>query len=208
MGRPKEVTNEQIVAEARRCFLARGAGISAADIARELGVSHTTLFNRFGSKEGLMVAALGPPKEIGWIAALNSGPDARPVRDQLVEHAKTMSAYFQDLQAGFGILIAAGIDPVKAQCARTGCSAPEQAYQALLGWLRRAQSQGRLAPCDLDTLASTLLGALHGVALTSRVCGQSASVTANGSYVERFIEILWNGIGDCTRTAPTQRPAQ
>jgi AcrR family transcriptional regulator len=208
MGRPKEVTNEQIVAEARRCFLARGAGISAADIARELGVSHTTLFNRFGSKEGLMLAALGPPKEIGWIAALGSGPDARPIREQLVEHAKTMSTYFHELQAGFGVLIAAGIDPAKAHCAQTGCSAPEQAYQALLAWLARAQTQGRLAPCDLDTLASTLLGALQGWAFTSRVCGQSARMIANGSYVERFIEILWNGIGDGTRTSAITRSAE
>jgi len=47
MGRPKEVTDEQIVAAARRCFLERGTGVSAVEIARELGVSHTTVFNRF-----------------------------------------------------------------------------------------------------------------------------------------------------------------
>src|SRR5579864_4634496 len=52
MGRPREITDEQIVAAARRCFLERGAGVSAGEIAQELGVSHTTLFNRFGSKEG------------------------------------------------------------------------------------------------------------------------------------------------------------
>lgn len=55
IGRPKEVSDEHIVAIARRCFLERGGSISAADIAREIGVSHTTLFNRFGSKQGLML---------------------------------------------------------------------------------------------------------------------------------------------------------
>jgi AcrR family transcriptional regulator len=196
MGRPREVTDEQIVVAARRCFLKRGAGVSAADIARELGVSHTTLFNRFGSKEGLMLAALGPPDAIEWVEALNAGPDARPIREQLVDHAKVMSDFFQDLQAGLGILQAAGIDPGKAYRERKGTSAPEQAYRALVGWLDRAQRQGRLAKCDVDTLASTILGALHGWAFTARVCGGSTNAAASDRYVERFIELLWNGIGD------------
>jgi AcrR family transcriptional regulator len=50
MGRPKEITDEQIVAAARRCFLERGAGVSASDIAHEFGVSDTTILNHFGSK--------------------------------------------------------------------------------------------------------------------------------------------------------------
>lgn len=196
MGRPREVTDEQIVAAARRCFLKRGAGVSAADIARELGVSHTTLFNRFGSKEGLMLAALGPPSSIEWVEALAAGPDARPIREQLIEHAKGMSDFFHDLQAGFGILHAAGIDPRKAHRERKGESAPEQAYRALVGWLERAQQEGRLGKCDVGTLASTILGALHGWAFTARACGGSTSAAASDRYVERFIELLWNGIGD------------
>ena len=34
VGRPKEVTDEQIVAAARPCFLERGTGVSAVEIAR------------------------------------------------------------------------------------------------------------------------------------------------------------------------------
>ncbi|WP_437525386.1 TetR/AcrR family transcriptional regulator [Sorangium sp. So ce726] len=195
MGRPKEVTDEQIVVAARHCFLKRGAGVSAADIARELGVSHTTLFNRFGSKEALMIAALGPPKEVPWVAALEAGPDDRPIREQLVEHAKVMSAYFQDLQAGLGVLQAAGIEPGKAYRGRKSEPAPAQAFRALVVWLQRAQSQERLARCDVETLASTILGALHGWAFTARVCGESTAPAAGERYVERFIELLWNGIG-------------
>ncbi|HVJ89228.1 MAG TPA: TetR/AcrR family transcriptional regulator [Labilithrix sp.] len=202
MGRPREVTDEQIVIAARRCFLQRGAGVSAADIAKELGVSHTTLFNRFGSKEGLMLAALGPPTEkIAWVAALEEGPDDRPIREQLVEHAKVMSTFYEELQAGFGILQAAGIDVAKAHKAQKkgkNVSGPQQAYVALVGWLERAQSQRRLGKCDVHALASTLLGALHGWALTARVCGLPASNAAAKDYVERLVELLWNGVGDGT----------
>jgi AcrR family transcriptional regulator len=200
MGRPREVTDEQIIVAARRCFLKRGAGVSAADIAMELGVSHTTLFNRFGSKEGLMIAALGPPtQKVSWVAALEEGPDERPIRDQLVEHAKVMSVFYQDLQAGVGILQAAGIDVAKAHKkskAQTTPSPAEQAYAALVGWLARAQKQGRLGKCDVHTLASTILGALQGWAFTVRVCGLPSSNAAAKDYVERLIELLWNGVGD------------
>lgn len=199
MGRPREISDAQILAAARRCFLKRGAGVPAADIARELGVSHTTLFNRFGSKEALMLAALGPPSSVEWVAALEAGPDARPIREQLVEHAKVMSDFFQDLQAGLGILRGAGIDPRKAYRERKGESAPEQAYRALVGFLDRAQRKGRLGKCDIETLASTLLGALHGWAFTARVCGGSTSAAASERYVERFIDLLWHGIGDGKR---------
>jgi AcrR family transcriptional regulator len=194
MGRPKEVTDEQIVAVARRCFLARGAGVSAADIASELGVSHTTLFNRFGSKEGLMLAALGPPAEVPWIATLEAGPDERPIREQLVEHATEMSAYFLDLQAGLGVLQAAGVAPGKAFRKRKGEPPPVRAFRTLTEWLRRAQRDGRLADCDVETLASTILGALHGWAFTARVCGQSTAPAAGERYVERFVELLWDGV--------------
>jgi AcrR family transcriptional regulator len=196
MGRPKEITDEQILVAARRCFIERGAGVSAIDIARELGVSHTTLFNRFGSKEGLMLAALGPPKDVPWVAALEAGPDEGPIRAQLVHHAKVMSAYYRDLQAGLGVLQAAGMDAGKACRAPKGESAPVQGFRALVGWLERAQSQGRLAKCDVETLASTILAALHGWAWTARVCGGSTSAAASGRYVERFIDLLWRGIGD------------
>ncbi len=196
MGRPKQITDEQIVTVARRCFLERGAGVPAPEIARELGVSHTTLFNRFGSKQALMIAALGPPEKIPWAAALEAGPDDRPIREQLLEHCNVMSAYFQNLQAGLAVLHAAGITPGKVLHACKGEPPPVQAFRALTAWLRRAQGQGRLAECNVKTLAATILGALHNWAFTARVCGQSTVPAAGERHVERFIDLLWNGIGE------------
>ena len=195
MGRPKEVTDEQIVAAARRCFLKHGTSVSALKIARELGVSHTTLFNRFGSKEALMIAALGPPSRMVWVAALEAGPDKRPIREQLLEHARVMSTYFHELHAGFGLLQASGIAPGKAYRGLQGTLPPEQAYQALVAWLERAQKQRRLARCNAEALASTILGSLQGWAFTARICGHSTCEEASNQYVERFIGLLWKGIG-------------
>lgn len=195
MGRPKEVTDEEIIAAARRCFLERGAGVSAVEIARDLGVSHTTLFNRFGSKEALMIAALGPPEMVPWVAALDAGPDDRPIREQLVEHCKVMSAYFHRLQEGLAVLHAAGILYENILRKHKGEPPAAQAYRALTAWLRRAQHQKRIGPCDVETLAATILGALHNWAFTARVCGQAMTAAAGQHHIESFIELLWRGIG-------------
>jgi hypothetical protein len=106
-----------------------------------------------------------------------------------------MAAFFQELEAGVAILRAAGIDAGRSCSATSGESGPQQAYHALVAWLERAREQRRLADCDIETLASTILGSLHGWALTSHVCGASASADAGALYVERFVGLLWEGIG-------------
>ena len=117
MARPRAVTDEAILAAARRCFLERGASISAAEIARELGVTHTTVFNRFRTKEALLIAALGPPEVLPWAAAVDAGPDGRPVPEQLEEIGKRISDYFAHILPGLAMLNAAGLGPSRSSAA-------------------------------------------------------------------------------------------
>ena len=184
------------MAVARRCLLERGIGVSVADIAKELGVSHTTLFNRFGSREGLLIAALGPPRQVEWLAVLDAGPDERPIQTQLVEHAQVIASFFRELHRGLGLLQAAGIDPGRA-CEQPAVDnvTPEQAFRTFVAWLRRAQEQGRLADCDLETLASTILGSLQGHTTTSQIHPRADGPLASEEYVERLVNMLWLGIG-------------
>jgi hypothetical protein len=44
-------------------------------------------------------------------------------------------------------------------------------------------------------LASTILAALQGSAFTARVCGAARASSDADRYVERFIDLLWAGIG-------------
>ncbi len=85
---------------------------------------------------------MGRPKEVtdDEILVAAAGPDERPIREQLVMHAKVTAVFCRDLQAGYGILMAAGIKPHRT---RKEESAPEHAYRALVAWLKTAQRQGR-----------------------------------------------------------------
>jgi AcrR family transcriptional regulator len=194
MGRPKQVADADIARIAREVILRRGAGVSAVDIAREIGVSHTTLFNRFGSKEGLLIAALGVPAETEWIAALERGPDDRSITEQLVEHGKVMAAYFQRLHDGLAVLQAAGIGSDRIFADRSAASTPVRGYQAMVDWLKRAQHSGRLAVGDVDALATTIMGSLYNWAFTADICGHSTSPKDANLYVEQFVTLLWAGI--------------
>ncbi|MEW5854705.1 MAG: TetR/AcrR family transcriptional regulator [Myxococcota bacterium] len=194
MGRPREVTDEQILKAARKCFLRDGAGATAATIAEELGVSHTTIFNRFGSKEALMIAALGPPEHVPWAARLSAGPDARPMLEQLTEVGRSIAEYFQDVGNAMSVLHAAGIGPEKVLANRDLHGRRTQAFTALAGWLRRAQEQRKLGNCDVDTLAATIISVMRNWTMTARMCGLAATRRANEDFVEGFFEMLWRGV--------------
>ncbi|MEO1696480.1 MAG: TetR/AcrR family transcriptional regulator [Planctomycetota bacterium] len=197
VGRPRETTDAEIIHATRQCLLERGVGVSAAEIAAVLGVSHTTLFHRFGSKEALLIAALGPSEDVEWISAVNEGPDERPIQAQLVEHARSIASYFREMQQRLGLLQAAGIDPARV-CGSTNAqsSSPERAFQAFVAWLQRAQDDGRIADCNAETVASTVLGSLHGHAFLTQTLGLNRALPPGEDHVEQLVNVLWSGIAD------------
>jgi len=60
MGRRRQVSDREISAAAREVFLDRGPKAPVAMVAKKLGVSTATLFQRTGSKQQLMLMALQP----------------------------------------------------------------------------------------------------------------------------------------------------
>ena len=158
-------------------------------------ISPASARDHFGSKKGLLIAALAPSNtQVSWASALEAGPDDRPIYDQLLAHAQRMSTYFHELQTGLSVLEAAGISSRESLAHIESPSAPDQAYGALVAWIERAQASNRLAPCDVHALDSTILGSLQGWAFTQRACGIPLCNTAAENYVERLIELLWTGV--------------
>jgi AcrR family transcriptional regulator len=195
MGRPKTVDDDAILEAARRCFLKHGSSVSISVIARELQVSHTTVFNRFGTKEALMLAALGPPRNLPWISMLESGPDERPLADQLAEFGIVVVEFFHDLIPRLEILWAVGVSP-KDVFSEHEVPAPMVAHRALAAWFCRAIDAGRVRATDPDLLALLTIGALRAKPFTERVCGMvvGGPDTTEG-YVRGVCLVLLGGFG-------------
>jgi hypothetical protein len=83
----------------------------------------------------------------------------------------------------------------------------KKAYGRHKGSRRRCRPFGRLprgcsalkpetlGHVHVETLAATMLGALHGWASTARACGQPTAAAAGARHVDRFVDLPWNGIG-------------
>lgn len=61
MGRNKTISDDDLLAAARRAFVKEGFAASTRRIARRAGVSEGLLFQRFQTKEDLFFAAMIPP---------------------------------------------------------------------------------------------------------------------------------------------------
>src|SRR5262245_63366355 len=60
MGRRRQVSDREISVAAREVFIDRGRKAPVAMVAKKLGVSTATLFQRTGSKPALMLVAFQP----------------------------------------------------------------------------------------------------------------------------------------------------
>lgn len=174
MSRPRNISDEQILAEARQCFVAQGPAVPTQTIADRLGISHAVLFQRFKTKELLMRAALTPPASPAWVERLQRGPDDRPVRAQLLELATEIHGFFESVIPCIAMLRATGTQPF-AEIERPEDRPPVRARRELAAWFARLQDAGRLGGASPDHLADLLLGALQMRPFQQHVAGRAPS---------------------------------
>ena len=188
MGRPRQVTDEQIIAIARRVFLRRGPHAPVSAIAKELGVSHTAIFARFGTKKRLLLSAFAPPEVLPFANVIRRGPDERDVRVQLRELAALFVGYFTQTGQGWAMLQAAGIG-VDSVFEGRGQPSPLAAQRLLARWVRKAIARRLLAVDDPAVFSWTFLGALHLRVFQVSLLGR----TALESEFDRFVELILEG---------------
>lgn len=167
MGRKKEKTDEEILQAARDCFIKHGPAVATGVIARELGVSQATLFNRFHTKRELMFAALKPSSDNRFFEILDSPPDDRPVKDQLVEIGHEAFSYFTETDPRLAVLSAAGMTDEQLRECYTE-SPTIMSRRRLSNWLEIAKQNRRVRDVDTKSFATAYIGAVR--------CGASENV--------------------------------
>ncbi|MBZ0274172.1 TetR/AcrR family transcriptional regulator [bacterium] len=192
MGRPRHVSDETILKIARDCFREGGPAVSTEAIAERANISQAALFKRFHSKDELMFAALFPPQEPSWLALLESGPDARPIRAQLREIGRAFDRYFEEYVPNFAVLRACGA--LAHPPSRRSIPPAMLAHRALTLWFRRAAARGLVSGRRTQTLAMMFLGAFQSRAMAQHFTGGALALPRADAYVASVVDALCDGI--------------
>lgn len=184
MGRRRQVSDRQISQAAREVFLDRGPKAPVAMVAKKLGVSTATLFQRAGTKQQLMLMALQP--EVADMTGLNRGVQPRePVREQLAHVLGEINEYLGAVIMGSLTLRAAHIAAALPE------PTPYRLRTRLAQWLSSAAEQGLLAVQDDDATAEVLIGALEARHIHAHMRGERLSAKQHWEFIQSMIGVVF-----------------
>src|SRR5690606_15469326 len=143
------------------------------------------------TKQDLMLRALTPRGMPAWIEALDRGPDARPVREQLLTIARAIDAFFVQMAPCISVLSASGITAEKI-FAQFDEPPPARAHRGLTEWFGRLHAARRASVASPHAAASLFLGAFQGRHFMRHALGDKAPPCGD-DFVERLVDILWSG---------------
>jgi len=194
MGRPSQITDQEILVAARQTFIELGPSVSTTVIAGKLGISQATLFKRFPTKKELLISALSPAKEASWMQAVLQGPDEREIPEQLHQIAVTVISYFKQMMPCMMILVSSGISQHEV-FRRYDVPPPIRAKQIMTDWFAAAMEQKRIRDTNAETLATAFLGSVQSHVFMSQLSAQHGqSVQKEEQYQQAVVELFWNGI--------------
>lgn len=188
MSRPQQISDEDIIIEARKCFLKYGPGVSTTVIAKNLGVSQPALFKRFKSKKQLMMTALLPPPIPPWATGLEAGPDDRAFAVQLEELAHNATRFFDEFLPRVSTLRSSGIfndDPLK----EFDPPPPVAAMRGISRWLKRCHKKGMIDKANFNAVAMALIGSFMSSSFITYVSAGKYKIVSRKNYIKQFVEI-------------------
>lgn len=184
MGRRRQVSDRQITQAAREVFLDRGPKAPVAMVAKKLGVSTATLFQRTGTKQQLMLMALQP--DVAVMTGLDRGVQpGEPVREQLAHVLGEINEYLGAVIMGSLTLRAAHIAAALPE------PTPYRLRARLAQWLAAAAEQGLLKVQDRETTADVLIGALEARHIHAHMRQERASAKQHKDFIRSMIGVVF-----------------
>jgi AcrR family transcriptional regulator len=184
MGRKRQVSDQQISLAAREVFLDLGPKAPVAMVAKKLGVSTATLFQRTGSKQQLMLMALQP--ESTAITELDRGVQTDiPVREQLSRILVELNEYLGTIISGSLTLRAACIEADLPE------PTPYKLRTLLTQWLTQANTAGLLTIADARTSADVLIGTLESRHIHAYMQQEQLTSKQHREYIRALIDVVF-----------------
>jgi AcrR family transcriptional regulator len=186
MGRRRQVSDHEISVAAREVFIDRGPKAPVAMVAKKLGVSTATLFQRTGSKQQLMLMAFQPEGTPVTELARGVQPGV-PVREQL-------SRVLLEINEYLGAVIAASIT-LRAACIESNLPSPTptEVRAQLAAWLAEAASAELLSVVDAATTADILIGAIEARHIHSYMKQQRLTSSQHRDYIQAMLDVVFPG---------------
>jgi AcrR family transcriptional regulator len=184
MGRRRQVSDRQISAAAREVFLDHGPKAPVAMVAKKLGVSTATLFQRTGSKQQLMLMALQPQGTP--VTELERGLlPGMPVREQLSHVLLEINQYL-------GAVISASVT-LRAACIEAELPEPTPLrLRAMLAqWLTQAAAVNLLTVADAATTADVLIGAVESRHIHAYMQQRQLTSQEHRDYIRAMLEVVF-----------------
>ena len=184
MGRRRQVSDREISVAAREVFLDRGPKAPVAMVAKKLGVSTATLFQRTGSKQQLMLMALQP--EGTPVTELDRGlQPGVPIREQLTHVLIEINQYLGAVITGSLTLRAACIESDLPE------PSPTRLREQLAGLLNQAATAGLLTVIDGTTTADMLIGAIESRHIHAHMKHQQLSSQQHREYIRAMLDVVF-----------------
>jgi AcrR family transcriptional regulator len=193
MSRPKTISDESLLAVARKLFRAQGHVVSTREVAESAGISEAVLYQRFGNKDELFFAAMAPgAPDIEEIL----GPPAPTLgaRDYLTTTAERMADYFGEvLPLALRLITHPSFDHKSLARAHAG---QEKLREGLLLRLKWLEGQKRLRRATAEGLTQLLMNLSHDWALMNVMSPKSAARSrADGlSALGDLVDLVWKGV--------------
>lgn len=201
MGRHKRIEDEVLLARVREIVVREGISVSSRELAQEIGISSSVLFQRFGSKEELLFAALIPPAPS--IASLVGNSehhgDALAHLEQIVWE---MFVYFRTFVPVLMPLASHSSFQYESFRQRHPDSPVDRLVLDLLKVLEEKRLKGEIDCPDVGSVAFNLMAVAHSLAMFEHI-GVHDGQFSEG-MVRQLTRALWRGLAPAGRCEPPQ----
>jgi AcrR family transcriptional regulator len=200
MGRHKTVSDEDVLAVARRIFREQGHAASTRDIARAAGVSQAVLYQRYGSKDELFFTSMAPsaPDLEEMLGPSEPEGDAHAY---LLGAVERMAGYFRELlPIAIQVMMHPSFDPETLSTIQH-VNAGTHLGAALARRLGAFERRGELASGSARAAAQLFTALAHDFGLRG-VLAPADGAAARRELTE-MIEVVWSGLAPSDRRTAT-----